>query len=241
MDDEATTAYFERHVHDYGPQRFRFATDEIRKRVSPGSTLIDVGCGTGTLLALLESETGISDLTGMDVSANALAVADRRATCGTFRASILDPDLAASIPRRFDFVVMAAVLHHLVARSRHRSRDLAATALRQALELLAEDGRLVIVEPTFAPRWAMSLVFFVKRQVSRFTSGRIEILGQWNNIGAPVVSYYYSPDELRELAMQAGAEVADLHNVEAKLRLLPRLLGISRWWETTLIAHRPGQ
>jgi len=239
MDDEATTAYFEHHVHDYSPRRFRFATEEIRKRVNPGSTLIDVGCGTGTLLALLESETGISDLTGMDVSANALAVAEQRVTCNTFQASILDPDLAEAIRRRFDFVVIAAVLHHLVADSRHRSRELAVTALKQALELLAEDGRLVIVEPTFTPHWAMSLVFFVKRKVSRLTSGRIEILGTWNNIGAPVVSYY-SPDELHQLMTEAGAEVEELHNVEAKLRLLPRLLGVSGRWETTLIAHRPG-
>lgn len=240
MDDETTATYFEHHVHDYSPRRFRYATDEIRKRANPNSTLIDVGCGTGTLLALLESETGISDLAGMDISANALDVADERVTCETFRASILDPDLATAIPRRFDFVVIAAVLHHLVARSRGESRALARAALEHALELLTDGGRLVIVEPTFTPHWAMGLIFFLKRQVTRFVSGRIEILGRWNNIGAPVVSYY-SPDELRELLTQAGAEVEEIHNIEAKLRLLPKLLGISGRWETTLIAHRPGR
>lgn len=239
-DDEATIEYFERHVHDYGPKRLRFATDQIREWAVPGATLIDVGCGTGTLLQLLESETDISHLTGMDASANALAVATRRVNCETFQASILDPDLASSIPRCFDFAVMAAVLHHLVAESRHRSRELAATAIENALDLLTEDGRLVIVEPTFAPHWAMSLVFFVKRQVCRLTSGRIEILGKWNNIGAPIVSYY-SPDELRELVTQAGAEVTEMHNVEGRLRLLPKLLGISGRWETTVIARRSSQ
>ncbi|KAA3639347.1 MAG: class I SAM-dependent methyltransferase [Armatimonadetes bacterium] len=236
-DDEATIEYFERHVHDYGPRRFRFALDQIRNHVTPETALIDVGCGTGTLLELLASETGIVDLTGVDVSANALAVAAGRVTCETFQVSILAPDLAASIPRRYDFVVMAAVLHHLVGPSRVRSREIAAAALQQAVELMTNDGHLVIVEPTFTPHWAMSLVFFVKKRVTLLTSRRIEILGRWNNIGAPVVSYY-SPDELCDLVSEAGAEVVELHNVKSRLRLLPKLLGISGRWETTLIARR---
>ena len=237
--DDATAAYFEGHVHDYGPRRLRFAIDHITKRATPTSTLLDVGCGTGTLLALLESETGISDLTGMDVSANALAVAQERVTCRTVKASILDPDVTTLLTQRFDFVVMAAVLHHLVGDSRSRSRELAAKALEQAMELLAADGHLVIVEPTFSPHSAMSMVFFVKRQTTRWATGRIEILDTWNNIGAPVVSYY-SPRELHELVTAAGAEVADAHSVDSKLRLLPKLLGITGRWETTLVIHRPG-
>ena len=237
--DDATAAYFEGHVHDYGPRRLRFAIDHITKRATPTSTLLDVGCGTGTLLALLESETGISDLTGMDVSANALAVAQERVTCRTVKASILDPDVTTLLTQRFDFVVMAAVLHHLVGDSRKRSRKLAAKALVQAMELLATNGHLVIVEPTFSPHSAMSMVFFVKRQTTRWATGRIEILDTWNNIGAPVVSYY-SPRELHELVTAAGAEVADAHSVDSKLRLLPKLLGITGRWETTLVIHRPG-
>jgi cyclopropane fatty-acyl-phospholipid synthase-like methyltransferase len=237
--DDATAAYFEAHVHDYSPRRLRFAIDHIKRRAAPGATLLDVGCGTGALLELLESETGIADLTGMDVSSSALTVADERVTCTTIKASILDLDVT-SITQRFDFVVMAAVLHHLVAESRKRSRELAARALDHALELLTDDGRLVIVEPTFTPHWAMNAVFMVKRQTTRWSSERIEVMNTWNNIGAPVVSYY-SPSELHELVMEAGAEVADVHNVEGTLRSLPKLLGIRGRWETTVIARRSAQ
>ncbi len=224
-------------MHDYAPARLRFATDQIRQRADAESTLLDIGCGTGSLLALLESETGISHLTGMDVSANALKVSSQRVACTTLQASILDPDLATSIPDRFDFVVLAAVLHHLVGRSRRRSRQLVATALETAMSLLTDDGHLVIVEPTFTPRWAMDTMFFTKKQVTRFTASRVEILGTWNNIGAPVVSYY-SPDELRELLADAGADVVEFHNAEGKLRRLPRRLGITGRWDTTIIARR---
>jgi len=235
--DDATAAYFEGHVHDYGQRRLRLAIDGIRKQATPGSSLLDVGCGTGTLLALLESKTGITDLTGMDVSTNALAVAEARVTCKTHKASILDPDVALSLAGKFDFVILAAVLHHLVADSRKRSRELVAMALEHAMELLTENGRLVIVEPTFTPHWAIDMVFFVKKQISRWATGRIEVLDTWNNIGAPVVSYY-SPSELHDLVLQAGAQVTEAHNVESKLRSLPRFAGINGRWETTLIVRR---
>ena len=240
LTDEATTAYFEGHVHDYSARRLRFAIDHINEQSNADSSVLDVGCGTGMLLALIDSQTGLSDLTGMDVSTNALTVADKRVQCQTIEASILDPDLATRLDRRFDFVVMAAVLHHLVGESRKRSRELAAQSLKRAMDLLTEDGHLMIVEPTFTPRWAMSMVFLGKRQTSRLTSRRIEILDTWNNIGPPVVSYY-SPGELHELVTQAGAEVVDVHNIESKLRLLPRLVGVTGRWETTLIARRSGR
>lgn len=224
-------------MHDYAPSRLRFATNQIRSRAHPDSTLLDIGCGTGTLLELLESETGTSHLTGMDVSAGALGVAAQRVTCETVQASILDPNLTEQVPDRFDFVVIAAVLHHLVGRSRRHSRQLAATALETAISLLADGGHLVIVEPTFTPRWAMDAMFFTKKQVTRFTAGRVEILGNWNNIGAPVVSYY-SPTELRVLLADAGADVVEFHNAEGKLRRLPRRLGITGRWDTTVIARR---
>lgn len=236
--DDATSVYFEGHVHDYSARRLRFAIDHIRDQATPGSAVLDVGCGTGMLLAMIATEAGVADLTGMDVSANALAIAEERVTCMTLEASILDPDLMTRLAQRFDFVVMAAVLHHLVGNSRKRSKELAAKSLKRAMDLLTEDGHLVIVEPTFAPHRAMSMVFFGKRQTSRLTSGRIGILDTWNNIGAPIVSYY-SPGELQELVTQAGAEVTAIHNVESTLRLLPRLVGVTGRWETTLIAHRP--
>lgn len=172
----------------------------------------------------------------MDVSANALDAASQRVACRTLQASILEPNLGETIPHRFDFVVLAAVLHHLVASTRRESRGFASAALRAALGLLTDGGHLVIVEPTFSPRWAMDLVFSTKKQVTRFTSDRVEIRGTWNNIGAPVVSYY-SPDELHGLVTQAGAEVIELHNAEAKLRRLPRLLGVTGRWDTTIIAR----
>src|SRR5215213_7255254 len=73
--------------------------------------------------------------------------------------SILDEDLPARIGRRFDFAVLAAVLHHLIGPTRRASKGLAESALRQALALLEPGGHLFVVEPIVYPPVAMDALF----------------------------------------------------------------------------------
>jgi SAM-dependent methyltransferase len=168
--------------------------------------------------------------------APAQVFARRRVEFRAHRGSILDPDFVASLPGGYDVVVMAAVLHHLVGRTRRSSRRLADTALRHALGLLAPGGRLVIVEPTYAPRWAMTALFWVK-QILGVAGRRIE-LGKWNNLGAPLVSYY-DPAGIRGLVGDAGGSVVRSHDRPQRLRRLPRVLGIRGRWTTTVLVRPP--
>ncbi len=229
----ATRSYFERHSHEYHPARLRRAVRWIEE-LAPAQ-VFEIGCGNGGVLEVL-AEAGITDLSACDVAETALARARRRVEFRAHRGSILDPDFVASLPGGYDVVVMAAVLHHLVGRTRRSSRRLADTALRHALGLLAPGGRLVIVEPTYAPRWAMTALFWVK-QILGVAGRRIE-LGKWNNLGAPLVSYY-DPAGIRGLVGDAGGSVVRSHDRPQRLRRLPRVLGIRGRWTTTVLVRPP--
>ena len=61
-------------------------------------------------------------------------------------------------------------------------------SIRNALFLLKKNGYLIIHEPMFYPHCVMTVVFWTKIIISHLVSGRITILGPWNNIGEPVVS-----------------------------------------------------
>jgi SAM-dependent methyltransferase len=221
--DRATIQYFDDHMHDYSPKRLRSAVNVINSIATPKDLLVDIGCGTGNVLAHLRAQTALRHLCGIDVSLNCLAKAKERSGCDVRQGSVLDLDFVRSIGPRFDFALLSAVLHHLIGRTRRDSRLLAVRALTNSLRLLKPNGVLIVIEPTFSPRLVMDAVFWAKKAVTLITSARIPLGGYWNNIGAPVVSYY-STEEVSEMIRAAGnTELAECHRVPIRLSRIQSL------------------
>ena len=239
MAKDSTARYFESHPTDYDPTRFDSALSWIAELGGDAPSILEVGCGTGNVLEVMAAKIPGSKLAGSDISEQALRMAHDRVDFEGFRASVLDADFVRSQASRFDFVIVGAVLHHLVGRSRRASRRMALSALENCSTLIAPGGRLLVVEPTFAPRLLMWALFWVKRLVGAVSPGRVE-LGAWNNVGNPVVSFI-GPGELEELVEEVGWSVERLDRSRALLRRLPRLLGVRGKWEVTLLAsYRSG-
>jgi hypothetical protein len=84
----------------------------------------------------------------------------------------------------------------------------------------------------------MDCVFYIKKYISMFTSRRIGVFGKWNNIGAPVVSYYNN-EELLEMVPQSNyTSIIDQHIDENRVGLLFRLAFISKRANTTIIIQK---
>jgi len=237
--DERTEQYFERNTPEYSLGRYREVVEFLRADADAGSSLLDVGCGTGNVLKLLAENTPVAEVAGMDISRACL---DRCAAavpgCTTCLASILDDDLRAAVGRRFRYVLVGAVLHHLVGRDRPQSLARARKGLAGAWSLVETDGALIVMEPTFRPRWLMTALFHTKRLVSRVTSGRVSLFGYWNNLGEPVVSYLSHDELVRETARLPGAAVA--LDVKRTKRLRPawRLAGVTEWADSVLVLRK---
>ncbi|MCB2224601.1 MAG: class I SAM-dependent methyltransferase [Actinobacteria bacterium] len=229
-----TAEYFEEHSQDYHPRRLRVAVRWIARIAAEGDSLLDVGCGTGLVLEAMRDGAGITRLAGCDPAAAALEKAAERVDADLRVGSILDEAFADGLGEH-RFVTMAAVLHHVVAGTRRASRDQAVLALRATLARVAPGGRLVIMEPTYRPRWVMTVLFWSKRAlIALFGNRRLE-LGRWNNLGAPLVAYY-SPDEVQEMVAEAGGRVIRSRDRTASLRRLPRAVGVRGRWFTTVMA-----
>lgn len=233
--DKGTVDYFENHSHDYSPARLRHATAMVKAHRTPQSSLVDVGCGTGNVLAVLAASTGVTDLWAMDVSASALAVAGERVACRTVHASILDREQLRDHVDQHDFALAAALLHHLVGRTRRSSRRDAVAGLRNALELVRPGGHLIVFEPVCTPRVLMTALFWVKRLTTTFTGNRIGVRGYWNNIGAPLVSFYSHRGVLRMVADTGLGVVVEEQSEVVPMGRLDRLLHRSN---STLLVRR---
>ncbi len=237
--DEHTQRYFDENTPAYSLGRYKEVVEFLRADATAGSSLLDVGCGSGNILKLIARNTPVNHLAGIDVSRAYLdQCADAVPGCETHLASILDKDLQARIGRRYRFVLVGAVLHHLVGHSRPQSLEHARAGLLGAWSLVEAGGGLILMEPTFRPQWLMSALFHVKRLVSRVTSGRVSLFGHWNNLGEPVVSYFSHAQLIREVGTLPGAGIElDLKKTQ-RLPLIWRLAGVTERADSVLVVRK---
>jgi 2-polyprenyl-3-methyl-5-hydroxy-6-metoxy-1,4-benzoquinol methylase len=235
-DDQATVEYFEQHTHDYSASRLRPAVAFVKKHMSQDASLIDIGCGSGNVLAHIARTTRISNLVGLDVSERCVELTRQKVAAEVYRASVLDVATVDRFRGRFDFAVLAAVLHHLVGPTRRRSQHAASQAVSNAIQLVKPGGYLIVMEPTFTPAAPVFALFWAKTMLAKIFRRRLAVGDYWNNIGAPVVSYYSSDQVVAILRSSAGAEVVQVENIPQQLTTLAELL-VSKS-NTTIVARR---
>jgi SAM-dependent methyltransferase len=228
--DPETVAYFDANVPEYSVGRLEHAADFIRQRATGDSALVDIGCGVGNTLEFVADATGIEHLAGIDVSTSCLSKTAERVPSELHHGSILDRSFVDGIGARFDFALLVAVLHHLVDKTRRRSKINAATAISNALRLLKPGGSLIIHEPAFEPSLAMDAVFHLKRSVGLMTKRRVPVFGYWSNIGPPVVSYY-GVAELEEMVEREHGVVlerwTEKHTLDRPVQLVLRATDVT--------------
>jgi len=111
-------------------------------RLEPGESVLDIGCGTGTLAIVAKRRVGPSGVVhGIDASPEMIARAQRKATrAGLDVAFEIAPAQSLPFPdSRFDVVLSTVMLHHLPRTGR-------VDAVREARRVLKPGGRLLAVD-----------------------------------------------------------------------------------------------
>lgn len=119
--------------------RTEFATRFVRART--GDRIVDIGCGTGDLLAYLPEV----DYTGYDISENYIEAARTRfGARGAFHCRLLTSDELGTMPP-FDIALAVGLLHHL-------DDDEARNFIQMTKRALKPGGRLITIDPCLADR-----------------------------------------------------------------------------------------
>jgi SAM-dependent methyltransferase len=112
-----------------------WARYQLASALASGKRILDAGCGTGYGTRMLE-DSGASEVTGIDVSAEALTSARKSCRAATLcRADLTDTGLASE---SFDLITCFEVIEHLEAQD---------AVIAELHRLLAPDGLLMISSP----------------------------------------------------------------------------------------------
>lgn len=134
-------------------------------RLVPGESVLDVGCGTGTLAIAAKRRVGSNGIVrGIDASPEMIARA-RKKTAGAKADVSFETAFAQSLPlpdAQFDVVLSTVMLHHL----RRAVRD---QSVREMHRVLKPGGRLLIVDFGKMPSKGRGLVAHFHRH------GRVDL------------------------------------------------------------------
>lgn len=203
-------------------QTFAGAFSATRGRAQPGvrrivaglrgdESILDLGCGNGTLAGELAAQGKDCVYLGLDASARLLEQARQRAPAGR-RVAYLQADLAADwdvtvrrvMARPFDLVTAFAVLHHLPG------ADLRRSLLRHVRALLALTGQFIHSEWQFlrSPRLRGRIVGWEAIGLHADDVDPGDALLDWRAGGRGLrYVHHFTPEELEDLAAQTGFRV----------------------------------
>lgn len=171
-----------REMHDVESQHWWFrARREILTnliaRSLPQGTILDVGCGTGFFLELLQSDYASQyESWGLDISAIALQFCHDK---GLQKVEQGEIDRNTLPTNYFDLIMFLDIIEHL-------DRDLA--ALQRAKQYLKSQGQILITVPAYQFLW--SAHDEIHNHKRRYTQSQIEELLQQAGYEISFISYF---------------------------------------------------
>jgi len=169
----------------FGAERARRSLAQEYILAKPGMKVLDIGCGTGSILAHLPDV----DYLGFDLNPRYLEAARQRfGLRGRFICADVNA-APAEAEGRFDRVLALSLLHHL-----EDPEVLALMAL--ARRLLAPGGRLITLDPCYRDGQPALARFLIDRDRGRNTRKEQEYLGLARN-AFPFAEAFIRKDLLR--------------------------------------------
>lgn len=189
-----------RYAYDL-PARDHFAMRAFEPFAEKRLKVLELGCGTGHLLAGLSAYYPLFDIHGLDVTPAMIGIA--RASRPKSIEFMLGNCLRAPFKSEsFDAVIMHNILHHLVTGDRQESSMLREAGLQELIRLVEPQGFIVLHEVCVSTRWRSALIFYLSRVLARLHVS-ISIL----NIHTDIVANFFSLDELEHSLATLGLSI----------------------------------
>jgi SAM-dependent methyltransferase len=183
----------------------------------PNPSILEIGCGTGNVLAALNRARGNGRLIGLDFKAEGLAYARRRCSLPLVQADAGTPPFSI----QFDLVGMFDVLEHIANDQK---------ALESVWRLLRPGGKLLITVPAHMKLWSYADI--VAQHCRRYgvaeLSERLASAGFEVEFVSPFMMILYPAVRLWRL-LNRGAAKTDAQRFDRDLTIIPIINEVAAW------------
>ena len=85
----------------------------ISKYIEPGSSVLDIGCGDGTIMEYLEKNNSPREVVGIDISSRAVSYIKGRGM-NAYQVDVMSENFPTFLfGRKFDYIIITEVLEHI--------------------------------------------------------------------------------------------------------------------------------
>lgn len=173
--------------------------------LNKNSTLLDMGCGLGGILEAAR-EKGVEDVYGIDIDEDAVKISASRIN-EEGRVFVDDGEKIINNLPKFDLITSVQVIEHVKNPLEY---------LKQARNLLKEDGKILITCPNFLFPWEghykMPYFPYLLPHTKPFFKFLVRKLNMNHNI-ADYIHFDTTPGKLRKLLKKAGFNEVQDHSV----------------------------
>lgn len=211
---EINQVFYDQFAHSFSATRNQVqpGVRQLIENVKPGTAILDVGCGNGTLARALVAQGFTGHYLGVDMSAGLLEKAQlllKDPPTGTYDFQLIDlaaPGWHNDIPQASnDWLVSFAVLHHLPG------EDLRHGTVKAFRQLIAPHGFIAVSVWQWqnSPRLRKRVLPWSTVGLNPEDLDQGDVLLDWRAGESPGLRYVhtFSKDSLSALAAQAGFTV----------------------------------
>lgn len=167
------TPSYEALAKPFARKLWRRIAEEAAVRAPTHSSIIDIGCGPGTVLRIIRKQRPDLHLTGIDIDPEIIATARRKADGMNISFVEGSADTLPVADRSADTIISSLVFHHL-------STDTKRAALRGVRRILRPGGRFLLCDfslerGTHIPWWVKMFVHFESEMVPQLSGELIEL------------------------------------------------------------------
>jgi 2-polyprenyl-3-methyl-5-hydroxy-6-metoxy-1,4-benzoquinol methylase len=161
--------------HWWFSTRQKIIGDMIKRKAAlrPSSKILDVGCGTGAILAMLSTQY---EAWGTDTSPIAIEYCRKRGIANAFCCTL---ETFPHPEMRFDLITMFDVIEHI---------DDDIGVLRQARQLLKAGGKILVTVPAYEFLW--SIHDDLNHHKRRFVRSQLRKVLEASGFNVELISYY---------------------------------------------------